>query len=144
MYPVNHPRDPLNVLVVDDNQDAADTLESLLKLWGYRVRIAYGGARALQIVAEAYPDCILLDINMPEMDGYAMARKIRERRTMKDIKLVALTAYSDEAHLRKIRESGFDCYLNKLCALTDLQQMLETCRNEKGIIKSLLFSRPGN
>ena len=116
---------PLEVLVVDDNRDSADTLKVLLQMWGHKVRVAYGGNEALQAAISSPPDCILLDINMPDMDGYAVAAKLRQRSGTANVKLIALTAYSDAFHLDKIWEVGFDCYLNKLGDLSDVKRVLQ-------------------
>jgi CheY-like chemotaxis protein len=123
--PVVGEPDALKVLIVDDNQDAADALASVLQMWGYNVRIAYGGQVGLQAAIESPPDCVLLDINMPLMDGFAVAQRIRQRPVMQNIKLIALTAYSDEAQIKKMWEAGFDYYLNKLCDLSDIKRVLE-------------------
>ena len=67
----------MNILVVDDNHDAADSLAMLLTIWGYDVRVAYDGADALEATADFRSDCIFLDINMPIMDGCAVAQHLR-------------------------------------------------------------------
>jgi len=118
----------LVVLVVDDNHDAANSLESLLRLWGYQVRVAYSGSEALQIADETHPHCILLDINMPEMDGFTVARRLREHPEFDGVRIIAWTAYSDDANLRRIRESGFNDYLNKLSPFDRMRETLEHCR----------------
>jgi CheY-like chemotaxis protein len=115
----------LNVLVVDDNVDAADSLETLLRMWGYHASVAYSGHDALEVVAADVPDCIFLDINMPVMDGYAVAEKIRQRPAMQGVKLVALTAYSDPEHINRMAQVGFNYYLNKSCSRSDIRRILE-------------------
>jgi len=122
--PLRH-RGSLKVLVVDDNEDAADTLAALLRLWGHFVRVTYDGPTAVQSTIESPYDCIFLDINMPGMDGYQVAQKIRQRPAFQDTKLIALTAYSDEEHVRRIWEVGFDYYLNKICGPGGIQRVLE-------------------
>jgi CheY-like chemotaxis protein len=121
----------LSVLVVDDNEDAADSLGMILRVWGYGVRVAYNGKKALEVASTMAPDCILLDINMPEWDGYTVADKIRQRPAMQAVKLVALTAYSDEAHIKKMAQVGFNYYLNKSCTLLDIRRVLETYGESK-------------
>ncbi len=115
----------LDVLIIDDNRDAANSLVSLLELWGQAARVAYGGPEGLQAAMEMPPDCIFLDINMPVLDGYGVAQKIRQRPAMKKVKLIALTAYSDDEHIKKIWEVGFDYYLNKVCSVADIRRVLE-------------------
>jgi CheY-like chemotaxis protein len=112
------------VLVVDDNRDAADSLAILLRLWGYDCRACYDGQDALQTTWEFRPDCLILDINMPGMDGCAVARRIRELPELSGIKLVALTAYSDETYARRIREAGFDYRLVKAGNIEKLENLL--------------------
>ena len=116
--------DVRRVLVVDDNQDAADSLAILLRLWGYDCRVSYEGQDALQTAWEFHPDCLILDINMPGMDGCAVARRIRGMPELSGVKLVALTAYSDEVHVRRIWEAGFDYHLVKAESIEELEQIL--------------------
>jgi CheY-like chemotaxis protein len=119
----------LRILVVDDNRDAADTLAVLLSLWGYDCRVNYDGASALQTARDYRPHCLLLDINMPNMDGYAVARQIRQQPELGSVKLVALTAYSDRMHTRRIREARFDHHVIKPANPDELQRLL-TMMNE--------------
>src|SRR3954453_23792756 len=72
------PRRRLRVLVVDDNQDAADSLAALAGIWGDEVRAVYDGPAALAAAQSFAPDCLFLDIGMPRMDGYAVARQVRQ------------------------------------------------------------------
>jgi two-component system, OmpR family, response regulator len=116
----------LNVLIVDDNEDAADSLEAILRVWGYSVLVAYNGEEALKSATTTVPDCILLDINMPRMDGFEVAEKIRQRPAMSGVKIVALTAYSDAENIRKMATVGFNYYLNKTCQLSDIRRLLDT------------------
>src|SRR5262245_35005774 len=104
-------RNRLHVLVVDDNRDAADSLCLLLRLWGYDCRVAYDGAAGLRAACDYQPDCWLLDIAMPGLDGYTLARRVRAQPSLVRAKLVALTAYSDETHVRRSQEAGFDLHL---------------------------------
>src|SRR5436190_16833125 len=87
-------RDRFRILVVDDNEDAADTLAVLLRMWGHDVHTAYSGEDALESALAYRPDCMLLDIRMPGMDGYALARQLRQQPELKWSHLVALSAYS--------------------------------------------------
>ena len=103
----------LRVLVVDDNRAAADTLALLLKLWGHETRVAYDGAAGLEAARQYLPDCLLLDIDMPRLDGYALARQVRQQPGLERATLVAVTAYSDEAHRQRAQEAGFDHHLTK-------------------------------
>jgi CheY-like chemotaxis protein len=103
----------LRVLIVDDNQDAADTLAVLAGVWGYEARVAYNGPAALALVREYTPDCVFLDLGMPRMDGYTLARELRKEPALEAATLVALTAYSSENFIRRAEEAGFDYFLTK-------------------------------
>jgi two-component system CheB/CheR fusion protein len=119
-----HPQHALRVLVVDDNQDAADSLAVLLRLWGYDCRVSYDGASALHLARVYRPDCLLLDINMPKMDGYAVARRLREQPDLAAVKLVAVTAYTDKLHAQRIRQTGFDHHIIKPADTDELETLL--------------------
>jgi signal transduction histidine kinase len=100
------------VLVVDDNRDAADTLSTLLRALGVTVASAYSGRAALDAVATFAPDIVLLDIGMPDMDGYETSRRIRAQ-FANDVLLVALTGWGQDEDLRQSRAAGFDHHLVK-------------------------------
>lgn len=101
------------VLVVDDNEDAADTLSMLLEASGFVVRVAYTAQSALDAVASFQPEVVLMDIGLPEMDGYQVARRLRAGDRPFPGKLVALTGYGQEQDVRRSREAGFDEHLTK-------------------------------
>jgi len=101
------------VLVVDDNEDATETLELLLQLWGHEVRVAYDGESALAQAAELQPDIILLDIGLPGMSGYEVARRLRALPENRDAMLVAVTGYGQDSDRRQSQEAGFDHHLVK-------------------------------
>jgi len=96
-----------------------------LRVWGYCVCVAYDGKKALEVASAIPPDCILLDINMPKLDGFAVAERIRQRPATEGVKLVALTADSDEDHIKKMAQLGFNYYLNKSCTLSEIRRVLE-------------------
>jgi PAS domain S-box-containing protein len=105
------------VLVVDDNRDAAETLELLLQLWGHEVQSAYDGGEALSRFQEFQPDVVLLDIGLPGMNGYEVARQIRSLPESlagyRDVMLVAVTGYGHESDRLQSQEAGFDQHLVK-------------------------------
>jgi two-component system OmpR family response regulator len=115
----------LQVLVVDDNRDAADSLALLLKLWGYQVRVAYNGAAGLAAAIAHLPDCLVLDIQMPQLDGYTLAKRVRQQPGLEKVKLIALSAFGDEEHVRRTKEAGFDFQLVKPADLSDLERILK-------------------
>src|SRR5947209_15585154 len=102
----------LRVLVVDDDRDTADTLALLVKIWGHDVWQAYDGAAALESAAANGPDVVFLDIGMPTMDGFRLARALRHRAALADTLLIAVTGYADRAH-RLLADGVIDQYLVK-------------------------------
>lgn len=101
------------VLVVDDNVDAAESLRVMLELKGHDVRVAHDGAAALDAAERFGPEVVLLDIGLPRMDGYEVARRIRAMPGGEKLRLVALTGWGQEDDKRRAREAGFDEHLTK-------------------------------
>jgi PAS domain S-box-containing protein len=101
------------LLVVDDNEDAANSLAILLRLKGHKVEVAHHGPAALEIAQNYRPDMIFLDIGMPGMDGYEVARRLRQHPVLKDVVLAALTGWGQEEDRRRSAEAGFDHHLVK-------------------------------
>jgi len=116
---------PLRILVVDDNEDAADTLAMLLEASGHEVMVEHGSHRALARAAEAAPQVCLLDIGLPDMDGVELARRLRARPETAGALLVAVTGYGQESDRARTREAGFDHHLVKPIDLDRLQAVLE-------------------
>jgi PAS domain S-box-containing protein len=117
---------PQRVLVVDDNRDAATSLGMLLKYLGADVQVVHDGPAALRAAEEFRPSTILLDLGMPKMDGYEVARRIRERTEFDQITLIALTGWGQEEERRRTREAGFDHHLVKPADISSLQMLLST------------------
>jgi signal transduction histidine kinase len=112
------------ILVVDDNRDAADSLRTLLTLLGAVAEVAYGGAEALSAVEKFHPAVVLLDLGMPEMDGYEVAKRIRQRAEFDDVTLIALTGWGQEEDRRRAQDAGFNHHLVKPADLSSLQALL--------------------
>ncbi|MBP3954475.1 response regulator [Gemmata sp. G18] len=104
---------PLGILVVDDNRDAADSMAMLLEMRGHQVRTAHDGPDALKVLATFRPQLILLDLGLPGMSGYEVARRIRESAELQGVTLAALTGWGQEEDRRRTREAGFDHHLTK-------------------------------
>jgi len=116
-----------HILVVDDQVDVGSSLKILLSNLGHRVRVATDGAGALRAVAEDRPDIVLLDIGLPGMDGYEVARRLRADHD-NALRLIALTGYGREDDLARSREAGFDHHLLKPVDLEKLRGVLESAR----------------
>ena len=110
----------LRVLIVDDNEDAADSLGALVKMLGHHVCIAYSGASAIQTAADASVELVFLDIGLPEMDGYEVARRLRRLLGPRPY-IIALTGYGGAQHAERTREAGFDEHLLKPAAVEALR-----------------------
>jgi CheY-like chemotaxis protein len=116
------------ILVVDDNVDAADSLAVLLRLQGHNVRVAHGGQDALDAVASDPPELVLLDIGMPGMNGYEVARRLRSHYSADELILVALTGWGQEQDRQRSRDAGFDFHLTKPVEFKALEIVLASQR----------------
>ena len=128
--PQDAPVRRLKVLVVDDNRDAADSCGALLELSGHEVQTAYS-AHDGYLLAEAFrPDVLLLDIGLPDVDGYALARRIRAMHWGRDLTLVALTGWGQDGDKSRAREAGFDHHLTKPVTFQQLDALLRSTADE--------------
>jgi CheY-like chemotaxis protein len=121
---VSAPRGALRVLVVDDNQDSADALAEVLRVWGHEVELAYDGVAALDAAARWRPDVVVSDLGLPGMDGYALAQRIRSGPAFGRALLVALSGYGREEDRQRALEAGFDHHLVKPPDLQALAALL--------------------
>lgn len=112
------------VLVIEDNQDAADSLRDALALEGHEVAVAYNGSDGLDKAREVRPDVVLCDIGLPQMDGYAVARAFRADASLRNVHLVALSGYALPQDLKRAAEAGFERHLAKPPSLEQLQEVL--------------------
>jgi PAS domain S-box-containing protein len=115
---------PRRVLVVDDNVDAATTLEMLLKSLGHETCVVHDGVAALERVATFRPDIVLLDIGMPGLDGYEVARRLQTLKKDRPFRIVAVTGWGQQADRAKSKEAGFDLHLVKPVDVNDLARAL--------------------
>ena len=113
------------ILVVDDNADAALTLVELLRVLGYQAESAHDGERALRQLDIFRPQLALLDISLPGMDGYELARQVRARPDGAALRLVALTGYGQEDDRARARAAGFDEHLVKPVEIDQLTGTIE-------------------
>jgi PAS domain S-box-containing protein len=112
------------VLVVDDNRDAADSLGILLRFAGVEVHVAHDGSAALEAMRAFQPEIVILDLGMPGMDGYDVARRIRQQGKYEDVVLIALTGWGQPEDRKRSNEAGFDHHLVKPVELDALQALL--------------------
>jgi CheY-like chemotaxis protein/two-component sensor histidine kinase len=112
------------LLVVDGNKDAADSLAMLLRLQGHEVRVAHDGPAALELAAGYRPQMVFLDIGMPGMDGYEVARRLRSLPGLAGIKVAALTGWGQSEDRRRSKEAGFDYHFVKPVDPTTLQSLV--------------------
>jgi len=115
---------PARVFVVEDNLDAALTLVDLLEIWGHDVRAVHDGLAAVTAVPEFHPDVVLLDIGLPGIDGYEVARRLRRRAELAGLLIVAVTGYGQDGDRQRAREAGFDHHLVKPLDLEALRLLL--------------------
>jgi CheY-like chemotaxis protein len=114
----------LRVLIADDNEDAADSLAMLLSLEGCEVRTAYDGRTAVSIAQLFRPQVALLDIGMPELDGYDTAQALRQQRGGAEICLIAITGRGQEEDKRRTDAAGFAAHLTKPVDSNSLRKLL--------------------
>ena len=117
---------PLRVLVVDDNVDTVLSFSMLLTAAGHDVQTAHDGPTAVQAAIEYRPDVVLLDIGLPGLNGYQVAKRIRQQPTLQNVVLVALTGYGQEADRQTSLQAGFDQHLVKPARFEQLQKILAT------------------
>ena len=112
------------ILLAEDNLDAAEVLAKLLRLLGFEVEVTHDGYTAIHIANHSTPDFILLDIGIPDIDGYEAARQIRKNPKCKDSKLIAITGYGQEEDKSKSIDAGFDYHLIKPVGIEELKKIL--------------------
>ena len=114
--------------MVDDNQDAAESLATLLDLFGHRVAVAHDGQSALATARSFAPRVVLLDIGLPGLDGYDVARRLRREPSLAPVLLIALSGYGQEENRHRASEAGFDHYLVKPADPAVLNELLADIR----------------
>jgi len=116
----------LRVLVVDDHADGATSMCRLLRALGYEARQASDGLAGLAAAAEFRPDVVLLDIAMPKLDGYEVARRLRAEPWGKQLLLIAVTGWGQDSDKQRASEAGFDVHLTKPVAVEDLTRAISS------------------
>lgn len=122
---------PLRVLVVEDDPDTADILFAQLKCWGYMPWLtAYTGPAGLNAARSCHPDVVLLDIALPRMNGWDVARALRDEAGLEGTRIVALTAFGDDESRQRSRAAGINYHLTKPVEMQELHGLLDTIRQE--------------
>ena len=112
------------VLVIDDNADAADTLVAILSLLGHDAIAAHNGADGLRAAERQHPDVVFLDIGMPGMNGFEVAVAMRQIAGLETVRIVALTAWRDEATRARAKSAGFDMHLTKPTSIEVIEEII--------------------
>ena len=110
--------------MVDDNRDSADALAMVLEADGYQVMVGYSGQQALDIARQARPDAVVLDIGMPDITGFEVARRIRQEPWGRDVLLVAMTGWGQAKDKERAKAAGFDRHFTKPLDPGELQRLL--------------------
>jgi CheY-like chemotaxis protein len=124
----------LKVLVADDNRDAADSLAMLLEMNGHEVMVVHGGLDALAVAAESRPDAVILDIGMPDVTGYEVARQMRAAEWGSGITLIAVTGWGQKDDKARATEAGFDHHLTKPVDLDRIEALLQGLRSARAAV----------
>ena len=120
------PTQPSRMLVVDDNRDAADMHVMLLQMFGHEAQAAYSSQTALEMAVKYQPNFVLLDIGLPEMDGYEVARHLRQHPQTKDVWIIAISGYGQDSDRQRSQEASFDYHLVKPVDSRELRDLLAT------------------
>jgi len=112
------------VLIVDDNEDSAESMAILLRLQGHEVHLAYDGPSALDEAHAFHPELMFLDLDLPKIDGYEVARRLRPEPAMRGVTLVAMTGYGQEEDRKRTQEAGFNLHLVKPIDFDRLEELL--------------------
>ena len=118
----------LTVLIVDDNVDSAQITAMLLEFEGHTVEVAHDGLEALEAAARFKPRVVLLDLGLPKLDGYEVARRLRADPQQRDVFLVALTGYGQDDDRERSKAAGFDRHLVKPVDPKHLSELLASIR----------------
>ena len=114
----------MRVLVLDDHADTVDVLSTLLEIWGHEVRPLQDSASAVAAALEFVPEAALIDLGMPGVSGYEIARALRRQPTLQGVRLIAVTGFGRQEDRRRTQEAGFDFHLLKPIDPGELQLLL--------------------
>lgn len=120
---------PLRILIVDDNQDSAQTLGWMLEMEGHQVFLKFNGPDAIEMARQINPEVVLLDIGLPDMNGYEICRIMQEQLNLAEAVFIAQTGWGQEEHRRRSKEAGFHHHLVKPVAASDLYEIVNSRKN---------------
>lgn len=123
----------MRVLIVDDDHDTTDSLAYLVNLWGHETLKAFDGELVLQGALAFVPNVVLLDIGLPKLDGYAVAKKLRQYKSLAHTRIVAITGYDTTTDLQKCFDTGFDDHFAKPVDTNRLRSYLDELPNDIGL-----------
>jgi len=130
------------VLVVDAYRDAGESLGALLEMWGYKTKVVCDAPAALEAAHERRPDVVILDVVLPQMDGYELATRLRRFETFRDVLLVALTGYVRPGDNERANMAGLDFFLLKPADPDVLHRLVRTAsRQREPEGQSIVYSR---
>jgi CheY-like chemotaxis protein len=121
-----------NVLIVDDEPDNRGVVELVFQFYNAKVRAASSGEECLRLLEQERPMLLLIDIQMPDMDGYELFKKVRENPAWNDVRVVAVTAYAKHEDQERIMAAGFDGYIGKPVSVVSLIDELEPVMKREG------------
>lgn len=116
----------IRILIIDDWVDITSTMSDLLELWGYQTRVAHDGLKALEIAQDFQPQVVLLDIGIPKLNGYEVARRLRHELGLLKTLIIAISGYSKGENHQESQAAGFDHHLVKPVDLQELTRLLPT------------------
>jgi CheY-like chemotaxis protein len=120
--------EPIRVMLVDDHVDSLISIARLLRVLGYDVRVAPNGPRALASAERFHPEAALIDLSLPGMDGFTIARRLRMTDWGREVLLIAMTGWESAEYARRTREVGFDVHLVKPLSVDALTTALSAAR----------------
>jgi two-component system cell cycle response regulator DivK len=117
---------PRKILIVEDNEDSRELLAKVLRNKGYMIVEAVDGEEAIEKVVSEKPDLVLLDISIPKLDGYEVAKRLKSREDVKDIPIVAVTAHAMKGDREKVIAAGFEGYISKPVNVRELPDQVRS------------------
>lgn len=124
----SHDASALCIVIIDDDQDTVDSFAMLLRQLGHTVHTARRGHDALELLDDLNADLVFLDLALPAMDGFEVAKRIRREPRLSETKIIALTGLSEAKHRQRAQYAGFDGYLVKPATLEEIQTSINTVR----------------